>query len=143
MGDIKLIAGIHDRLRLLVEESRAKIDLFALRWGELAGKVPRNYLLGQFDGFANVLTNINAEVRCRKFASLHGYEYSRFGKLSFEEVQRNLSYKGNINSIIKLENNIVTPDYYLSDSKFVQKGNQFYNASQNNSMMNAGRFIEQ
>ena len=98
MGDIKLIAGNNDRLRLLIDESRAKIDLFAIRWAELAGRVPKNYLLPQFDGLTNVLTNINAEVTCRKFASLHGYENLRSGRLSFEEVQGISSRTGNLNN---------------------------------------------
>lgn len=151
MGDIKLIAGINDRLRLLVDESRNKIDLFANRWDELASKIPRNSLLPQFDGLANVLTNVNAEVTCRKFASLHGYEYSSNGMLSFEEVPRNMnmgqraSYYDNTvsgdiynrNSVIQPQNFIATPNNNLSNSQFIQANQRNLNTY----IMNDGRII--
>lgn len=91
MGDIKLQVDTHDKLRALIDTSRHQIDLFANKWGDLSNKIPRTNLIQPFDDLANHLVNVNAEVKCRKIAGLHGYEYmnesSRLGMLNFEEAR--------------------------------------------------------
>ena len=138
MGDIKLQQINNDQMRVLIDDSKVKLNLFANKWGDLANRVPRANLLQTYDDLTSVLVSINPEIRCRKFAGLHGYECiennPRPGYLNFEEfsgynhnVQNTSYYANNHSNVVMSQNSnnqvVMQGANYVNNSNVVQQGN--------------------
>jgi len=136
MGDIKLQVGTHEKLRALINDSRHQIDVFASKWGDLANRIPRTNLLQPFDDLTNILTSVDAEVKCRKYAGLHGYENLTVGKLNFEEAHgiisksANYSYNQNMNlaqNTAHYANNVSYGIIQKGSNQLNMQGSNYYN----------------
>jgi hypothetical protein len=109
----------------LINDSRGKLDLFINRWGDLSNRVPRNNPLQSFDELASIFVSVDPEIRFKKFASLHGYEF-----LNTFQSQGNLNFVENytINNQNKMH---LSSDNIFPNSNLIQNNSYYTNNNQN------------
>lgn len=126
IGDLKLQHVNFDRLNDIINDSRGKLDMFVNKWGDLSNRVPRTNLLHEYEGLASVMVSIDPEVRIKKFASLHGYEFlyntQNQGYFNFVENQ-GINHQTRITQ----SNSNVLPN-----SNLIQNNSYYTNNNQNN-----------